>query len=80
MIQNILIVYIAVDASNRPHIAYGGDHLYYAYHDGSKWNYPTVDASLLVGDYASIALDTSGKAHISYHDAANGALKYARKR
>ena len=71
---------IAVDASNHPHIAYGGDHLYYAYHDGSKWNYQTVDTSTGVGEYASIALDTSGKVHISYLDKTNYslyALKYA---
>lgn len=68
---------IAVDASNHPHIAYGGEHLYYAYYDGSTWNYQTVDSSPNVGDDASIALDTSGKVHISYHDGTNHNLKYA---
>ncbi|MBI2556679.1 MAG: hypothetical protein HYW13_04560, partial [Planctomycetes bacterium] len=65
---------IAIDSSNNPHIAYGGDHLYYAHYNGSSWVYETVDSSPGVGEYASIALDTSGKAHISY--SANG-LKYA---
>ena len=67
---------IAVDASNHPHIAYGGDHLYYAYYDGSTWNYQTVDSSPYVGWYTSIALDKSGKVHISYNDATNHRLKY----
>jgi len=68
---------IAVDAGNHPHIAYGGDHLYYAYHDGAAWHYETADASFDVGGNASIALDTSGHAHISYHDNANRDLEYA---
>ena len=68
---------ITVDASNHPHIAYGGDHLYYAYHDGTTWRYETVDASSIVGDWASLALDTSGHAHISYEDFANRDIRYA---
>lgn len=28
---------ITVDANNYPHIVYGGDHLYYAHHDGVIW-------------------------------------------
>ncbi len=68
---------IAVDAGNHTHIAYGGDHLYYAHHDGATWHYETADASLDVGQNAAIALDTSGHAHISYHDHANRDLKYA---
>src|SRR3990172_5504112 len=68
---------IAVDTSNHPHAAYGGDHLYYAYHDGSAWHAETVDDSPSVGAYASIALDGSGIAHISYYDEANDDLKYA---
>ncbi|MBF8277484.1 MAG: exported protein of unknown function [Candidatus Brocadiaceae bacterium] len=68
---------IAVDAGNHPHIAYGGEHLYYAYHDGAAWHYETADTSPDVGYYASLALDTSGHAHIIYHDYANKFLKYA---
>jgi hypothetical protein len=68
---------ISIDSSGNPHIAYGEDHLYYAYHDGSSWNYETVDSSTGVGQFASIALDSSGKVHISYYDWTNGHLKYA---
>lgn len=68
---------IAVDTISHPHVVYGGDHLYYVYHDGAAWHYETADLSSGVGSYASIALDTSGKAHISYYDSANVALKYA---
>jgi len=68
---------IAVDRRNNPHIAYGGDHLYYAYYDGRSWNYETVDTSSGVGDGCSIALDGEGKAHISYYDSINNRLKYA---
>ena len=69
---------IAIDGSGNPHIAYGEDHLYYAYHNGSSWNYETVDSSPRVGQYASIAIDSStGYVHISYYDWGNGNLKYA---
>ena len=74
---------IAVDGSSNPHIAYGGDHLYYAYYDGSIWHYEMVDASPDVGSYASLAIDASGKVHISYYeriydeDDEYGNLKYA---
>jgi hypothetical protein len=67
---------IALDSNNHPHIAYGGDHLYHAYYDGSQWHYETVDSSPGVNDYASIAIDSQNKAHISYVDA-NYELKYA---
>ena len=64
---------------------------YYAYqedsrHDGDckyatnvsgSWVATTVDSSGQVGEYTSIALDSSGKAHISYLDDTNYGLKYA---
>ncbi len=68
---------IAIDKNNHPHMAYGGAHLYYTYFDGTEWKYETIDISNGVGRYASIAIDTNNKVHISYYDDDNGALKYA---
>jgi hypothetical protein len=68
---------IAIDTNGHPHIVYGGNNLYYAYHDGSKWHIVTVDPSSGVGGYASIAMDKSGKVHIGYYDSTNKNLKYA---
>ena len=48
---------LALDASGHPHIAYGADHLYYAWHDGTSWHLETVDSSCGVGRYAALALD-----------------------
>ena len=43
----------------------------------AKWRKETVDNSGDVGNYTSIAVDKSGKVHISYHDNDNDSLKYA---
>jgi hypothetical protein len=66
-----------LDANGNPHIAYGGDHLYYAWFDGSTWQYETADIAAGVGGNASLALDQNGYPHIGYHDRVNNALKYA---
>jgi len=69
---------IVIDTSNHPHIVYGGHELYYAHYDGSNWQEERVDTSSgEVGSFASIALDSKGKAHISYYDVTNDELKYA---
>ena len=72
---------LALDGNAHPHIAYGGDHLYYAYYDGSNWHRETVDSSPGVGSHAAIAVTgtTAITVHISYYDAVNGGLKYARR-
>jgi len=41
------------------------------------WVIQTVDSDGNVGEFNSIAVDSSGYAHISYHDYTNGDLKYA---
>ena len=68
---------ITIDSNGYPHMAYGGDHLYYTYYDGSTWHYETIDSSSGVGRYTSLGLDSNDKAHISYSDSTNGGLKYA---
>jgi len=68
---------LRLDFAGHPHIAYGGDHLYYATHDGSAWRYETVDSSSAVGSAASLALDAAGRPAISYYDALNQDLKFA---
>ena len=66
-----------MDTANHPHIAFGGDHLYYSYHNGTNWSFEVVDPSVGVGLFTSLALDNSNRPHISYYDTIHGALKYA---
>ncbi|MFZ6026767.1 MAG: hypothetical protein ACOYYS_03545 [Chloroflexota bacterium] len=69
---------LRLDGAGNAHIAYGGDHLYYASYNGSTWSSEVVDNANGVGLYASLALDSNNRPHISYYDAATGSLKYAR--
>ena len=68
---------LALDANGHPHVAYGGDHLYYAACDGAAWTTQTVDSSADVGRYASLALDRFGLPHVAYLDSPMDDLKYA---
>ena len=68
---------LKLDASGYASIAFGGDHLYFARFNGSIWTQQAVDGAWGVGSGAALALDGSGKAHISYYDATNQDLKYA---
>jgi hypothetical protein len=78
---------IAVDSSGQPHISYydfdngsGAGKLKYARRTTSgNWSIETVDSAGDVGAHTSIALDSSGRPHISYFDYTNGNLKYARR-
>lgn len=69
--------YMRLDSADHPHMAYGWNHLYYVWYDGSTWRNDTVDEADRVGGGASLALDSHDTAHISYCDQARGALKYA---
>jgi hypothetical protein len=53
--------------------------LMYANNVGGTWSYKLVDGAGTVqaGGFCSMALDSNGKAHISYRDSLNGHLKYA---
>ncbi len=68
---------LRIDAAGHPHVAYGGDHLYYAYHDGSTWHYETADESPGVGSSAALDLDPAGRPYIAYYDSLNQDLKLA---
>ena len=76
---------IALDSSGKAHISYYDATSYappkqdlkYATNASGAWVTTTVDGSGEVGEYTSIALDSSGKVHISYYDYTSGDLKYA---
>ena len=68
---------LALDAAGHPHVAYGDDNLFYAWHDGATWHYETVDVSTDVGEHAALGLDPQGRAHVSYYDRYSGSLRYA---
>jgi hypothetical protein len=59
---------VALDAQNRPHIAYRDLELRYARRDGGSWQSFTVDDDFFAGDGLSLALDSAGQPHISYVD------------
>ncbi|MHA2265851.1 MAG: InlB B-repeat-containing protein, partial [Candidatus Thorarchaeota archaeon] len=80
---------IAVDASGNVHMLFTDftfDNLVYATNSGvtpgtgncdnTDWDCETVDSEGEVGEYTSIAIDSSGGVHGSYYDRTNGALKY----
>ncbi len=68
---------LRLDAAGNPHVAYGGDHLYYARYDGIAWRYETADPAPVVGAPASLALNAAGWPAISYFDGLNQDLKFA---
>ena len=75
---------IALDSGGYPHVSYhyfddvlDESNLKYAYMDASGWHKETVDSDGDVGEWTSIALDSSDNPHISYYDDTNYDLKYA---
>jgi ribosomal protein L40E len=74
---------LVLDSSGNPRISYydstNGDLKYAAWSTQilpPGWLINTVDYTGDVGQYTSIALDSSGHSHISYYDKTNGDLKY----
>jgi hypothetical protein len=77
---------IAVDASNRPHIAYyemtrwmRESNLKFATKSGMDWTVETVDTALGSPNHSSLVLDAQGNPHIAYYDGTEYNLKYASK-
>ncbi len=79
LIQNLNPHSLQFDAAGAPHIAFGGDHLYYASQPaaGGSWTMQTVDSAPQVGDNAALAFDDAGRPHIAYYDRQTPAIKYA---
>ena len=85
---------IKIDSLDRPHVSYWdatNDDLKYAWYgsactfvDTQKictvpgWHIETVDSPGTVGRFSSLALDSSGRPHISYYDGTGQNLNYAR--
>jgi hypothetical protein len=51
----------------------------YAYYTGSSWEFETAAADVEVPGFTGLALDSTGKPHIIFHDADAGELTYARR-
>lgn len=67
---------IEIDSQDNLHVAYydnGNQQLKYAYHDGSSWNYSTIDVS--GGMHPSLTIDANDNIYISYYDDTNSNLK-----
>jgi len=87
---------IGVDNSNKIHIIYNkcnrrwdnwcDDDLYYATNKSGLWQIQPVDSAKAVGQYSSMAIDTTGQLHVAYSESEAGysgygqaRLKYARQ-
>ena len=75
---------IALDKNGKVHISYydsTNSRLKYTTNTSGSWVTTVLasnnDSDLKIGQYSSIAVDSSGKAHISYYDDSTGSLKYA---
>jgi len=71
--------FVALDAQDHLHLAYGGDHLYYTTNVSGAWVTEVADPAPGVGRRASIAIDANGRPHIIYYDSLHNVMKYARK-
>lgn len=63
-----------------PHfVVYYGSRLVYYYYDtvSESWESEAVDESYNVGDYASMAIDGTGRLYVSYYDSGGKNLKFA---
>lgn len=69
---------LRLTSDDRPRIAYGLSHLYYAHLEDTGWVIDSVDTSSGVGRYASLALDSTGKPYISYFNQSSLNLRVAR--
>jgi hypothetical protein len=69
---------LALDGNDAAHVGYrSGDSLMHAAQAAGTWMRSTVDATAGAWGGSSIAVDGGGTVHVSYFDAARGALRYA---
>jgi hypothetical protein len=64
--KNIQSTSLALDSQGNPHIAYGGDRLYYAWFDGATWQHEVADTTHGVGSNVHIVLDAGDQPHLLY--------------
>ncbi|BDQ03411.1 T9SS type A sorting domain-containing protein [Ignavibacterium sp.] len=79
-----LVLDIAVDSSNIPHISYVGDYINnedykYAFRINNSWQTFFVDTGGFMGGPNAIAVDNNGIPYILYVSSDNGELRYAKK-
>lgn len=60
--------WLATDSKGYPHLAYGGDQLYYAWFDGAAWHNEIADSSPGAGQYTQLLLDANDLPHIVHRD------------
>ncbi len=68
---------LALDHYGQPHVAFGGEHLYYASYSAGRWQVEMIDPENYVGSYATLVLDSNDYPHIAYLDNTNRDIKYA---
>lgn len=66
-----------LDTFGHPHLVYGEDYQYHAWHDGTQWQYETIPGTGASGGYQSLALDSQNRPHLTYFDYTNMDLRYA---
>ena len=76
-------LYLALDSSNNPHIAFvkgkqGNKKIYYTKKTSGSWKTDLVDSSTISGGDCGIDVDSNKHVHIAYHDYSKGAVKYAK--
>jgi hypothetical protein len=64
--KNIVSASLALDSHGNPHIAYGGDQLYYAWFDGSTWQHDVPDTTPGAGVDVHLFLDSADQPHFLY--------------